>query len=212
MNPIIKRSEHVFVCGMTGSGKSYLAEAYLTGYDYVVKLDTKNETAERRREKRSAWDGLEEGKDFVVVDNFEDLFDSESKKIIFVLAYEEQTMDNFNLFFNWCFARENTIIWIDELMSIGNQHKYPNGLGRIYQQGRSKNVAIWACSQRPSGVPAISTANSTHFFVFQMGQHNDRKRMVDATGMDEMYTFPQKHAFWYYKMGDLSCVQARIKK
>lgn len=207
----IKRDEHVFICGMTGSGKSYLAEAYLTNYDYVIKLDTKDEASERLKKGKSAWTGLELGKDFEIVRNFEDIFDVESKKIIFVPDYDEQSEETFNRFFRFCFDRENTIIWVDELMSIGTVHRYPKELGRIYQQGRSKNVSIWACSQRPSGVPIIATANSTHFFVFQMGNFNDRKRMVDSTGMEQMLELPEKHAFWYYKMGETSCKQARLK-
>ena len=69
----IPPNKHVFVAGMTGTGKSYLAERYLTGYEYVVKLDTKDETDERLSEGKSAWYGLEIHKDFEIVRNFDDL-------------------------------------------------------------------------------------------------------------------------------------------
>lgn len=197
----IPTDKHVMVCGMPGTGKSYLAEKYLTGYDYVVKLDTKDETSERRKKGLSPWDGLEEGKDFTVVTSFDALDDCETDKIIFVPSYDEQTEEVFNSFFHWCFVRENTIIWIDELMSIGTAMRYPKELGRVYTQGRSKNVAIWACTQRPAGIPAIATANTTYFFVFDMMLPNDRKRMSDATGMPQMMDLPEGHNFWYYKIG-----------
>lgn len=204
----IPPNKHVFICGMTGTGKSYLTEKYLTGYEYVVKLDTKDETSERKRKGLSAWDGLEEGKDFTVIRNIDQLDECETDKIIFVPNYDDQNEDTFNQFFRWCFQRENTIVWVDELMSVGTAQRYPKEMGRIYQQGRSKNVAIWACSQRPSGVPLIATANSSYFFVFDLGLSQDRKRMVEATGCEELYEMPTGYNFWFYKMGDRSCVKA----
>lgn len=204
----IPRDKHVFVCGRTGTGKSYLAERYLTGYDYVVKLDTKNETDERKSKGLSAWYGLEEDKDFTIIRDIDMLDDCETSKIIYVPDYDDQNEETFNKFFRWCFERENTIIWVDELMSIGTVQRYPKELGRIYQQGRSKNVAIWACSQRPSGVPLIATANTSYFFIFDLGLLRDRKRMVEDTGCEELYELPTGYNFWYYKMGNSECVKA----
>ena len=79
----IPTNKHVLVCGMTGTGKSYLCEQYLSRYDYVVKLDTKDETSERQLEGVSAWEGLEENKDFTIVRNIDLLDDVETKKIIY---------------------------------------------------------------------------------------------------------------------------------
>ena len=204
----IPPNKHVFVAGMTGTGKSYLAERYLTGYEYVVKLDTKDETDERLSEGKSAWYGLEIHKDFEIVRNFDDLDTVETKKIIFVPSYDDQTEEVFNKFFRWVFERGNTIVWVDELMSIGTTQKFPRELGRIYQQGRSKGVAVWACTQRPSGIPSIAPANSSYFFVFAMALPQDRQKMRDITGMPEMMEMTEGYEFWYYKMGDRHAVKA----
>ena len=204
----IPPNKHVFVCGRTGTGKSYLAEQYLKGYDYVVKLDTKDETDERYMEGHSPWEGLEENKDFTVCRSIDELDDIDTKKIIYVPPYEEQTEDNFNQFFAWIFERGNTILWIDELMSIGTSSRYPRELGRLYQQGRSKGVGIWACSQRPSGVPLIATSSTSYFFVFDQTLPQDRKRLVETTGMPELEQLPNGHNFWYYKMGDNRPIKA----
>lgn len=204
----IPPDRHVLVVGATGTGKSFLAEQYLKGYKYVVKLDTKDETSERRREQKSPWDGLEEGKDFTVSHRFNELDEIETDKIIYVPPYEEQTRENFNAFFNWIFERQNTILWIDELMSVGSVNSYPWSLGRLYQQGRSKGVGIWACSQRPSSIPSIVPANSSYYFVFNLYLKADRKRIVDSTGMDQFNDIPEGHNFWYYKMGDEEPIKA----
>ena len=208
----IPTNKHVLVCGMTGTGKSFLCEQYLTRYEYVVKLDTKGETDERLAMGVSAWDSLQEGKDFTIVRNFDLLDEVDTKKIIFVPDYDEQTQETFNRFFRWIFERGNTVLWIDELMSIGTVNSYPRELGRLLTQGRSKNIGCWCCTQRPSGIPSIVPANCTYFFVFDMALPQDRKKLVETTGMMEMYEMPNGYNFWFYKMGDKATVKAIIKK
>ena len=208
----IPTNKHVLVCGMTGTGKSYLCEQYLSRYDYVVKLDTKDETTERQLEGVSAWDGLEENKDFTIIRNIDLLDDVETKKIIYAPPYDEQNEETFNRFFKWCFDRGNTIVWVDELMSIGTVHKYPRELGRLMTQKKKKNVALWCCTQRPSGIPNIVPANCSYFFVFDMALPQDRTKLVEVTGMLEMYELPTEYNFWYYKMRERQAVKAVLVK
>ena len=139
----IPTNKHVLICGMTGTGKSYLCEQYLSRYEYVVKLDTKDETTERQIYGVSAWDGLEENKDFTIVRNIDLLDEVETKKIIYAPPYDEQNEETFNRFFKWCFDRGNTIVWVDELMSIGTVHRYPKEIGRLLTQEGTKNVTFW---------------------------------------------------------------------
>lgn len=208
IDSMIPPNKHVLICGTTGTGKSYLAEQYLKGYKFVIKLDTKNETDERRRKGLSAWEGLIEGQDFTVCSNFDDLDNIDTDKIIFNPSYYEQTEELFNQFFDWVFLRENTIVWIDEVMGIGTSQKMPRSLLRCYTQGRSKNVGLWACSQRPAGIPTIILANSDYYFIFNLNNINDRKRMYEMTGMREMLELPKGHNFWYYKIGNERAVKA----
>lgn len=208
----IPKNKHVLVCGMTGTGKSFLCEQYTKGYEYVVKLDTKGETDERISQGESAWDGLKENKDFTIVRRLEDLDEVNTKKIIFVPDFDEQNEETFNQFFRWIFLRGNTVLWIDELMSIGTVQKYPRELGRLMQQGRSKNIGVWACTQRPSGIPSCVPSNCTYFFVFDMTLPQDRKKLVETTGMVEMYELPTGYNFWFYKMGDRETVKAVLEK
>lgn len=204
----IPPNKHVLVTGMTGTGKSYLCENYLRGYTYVVKLDTKDETDERYMTGESPWKGLEENRDFTVCRSLEELDEIETPKIIYVPPYEEQNEETFNKFFKWIFERGNCILWIDELMSVGTVNRFPKELGRIMQQGRSKGIGVWSCTQRPSGIPSIVPASCSYFFVFDMALPQDRKKLVETTGMLEMYEMPTGYNFWYYKMGDRTTVKA----
>lgn len=206
----IEPSAHVLVAGATGSGKSFLVEEYLRGYSNVIKLDTKMEIEERREAGESPWRGLTEGKDFTVCYSLEQVAEAETGKIIYAVPYDEQNEENYDSFFRFVFERKNTIVWIDELMSFTTSQKFPYELGRCMIMGRSKNVGIWACTQRPQGIPAIVTANCKYFFVFRLARFNDRKAIVDNTGFPEMLEPAQGHNFWYCKMGDTHAVMAYL--
>ena len=207
---VIETNKHVLVAGMTGSGKSFLCETYLTGYENVIKLDTKNETDERRLNGESPWRGLVEGEDFTVVYDMEDLEFVETSKIIFVPPFDF-TQEEYNTFFFWVFRRGNTILWVDELMSIGTANRYPVELLRLMTQARSKNIGCWVCTQRPSGIPVIVPSNCHYFFIFDMANVDDRKKMYQVTGMKEMLEMPTGYNFWFYKMGDRTAVKAILK-
>lgn len=208
----IKEYEHVFVAGMTGSGKSFLAENYLAGYKNVIKLDTKDEVSERRSKGQAVWRGLKENKDYTVVTSLIDIETVTTDKIIYVPNFEEQSLDFYNALFKFVYERENTILWIDELMSVAESAtKYPLYLKAIMTRGRSKNVSVWSLTQRPVDIPSICTANSTHFFVYDLMLEQDRYKMSQVTGMPEMRERPGKFNFWYYRNGADKCIKARLK-
>ena len=212
-NVEIKTNEHVLIVGTTGSGKSFFAENYLRFYDSVVKLDTKNEVEERREQGLSPWRGLIEGTDFEVVHKLEDLVFCKCEKIIYAPVFEELDEDFYNEFFRWCFERKNTIVWIDELMSITSAQRIPDQLKRILTQGRSKNVSAWCCSQRPSGIPMIIPSNCSHFITYYLNWSEDRKKMVAFTGCEELLEPLEKSKFyfWYCSSGMEHAFKGKLK-
>lgn len=207
----IGTDEHVFIPGKTGSGKSFLAEIYLAGFDHVVKLDTKGEVYERRRKKQPIWMNLIEGKDFTVIEKLSDIDRVTTPKIIYAPIFEEQTLDYYDALLKWVYLRENTTIWIDELMSIAEVSKYPPYLKALMTRGRSKNASVWALTQRPMDIPTIVLANTTHFFVFNLNLPQDRKKMAETTGMYEFMDAPGYRHFWYYKDGEEEVLKATLK-
>jgi hypothetical protein len=209
--PAIQPDQHVFIPGMTGSGKSVLAETYLAGYDNVIKLDSKDEVTERRKKGQPLWRGLTEDRDYTVVTALAEIPEVDTNKIIYVPRFEEQNLEHYDAFFKYVYERENTIAWVDELMAIADSARvYPPYLKACYTRGRSKNVSIWALTQRPVEVPTIATANSTHFFVYDLMLDQDRQKMAAVTGMKEMQVNPGWHNFWYYKNGMQHAVKARL--
>ena len=152
----IPTSKHVFICGMPGTGKSFLAEHYLAGYEYVVKLDTKDETDERLDNGEAIWDGVPQ-KDLSVVRALDDLYLAETKKIVYVPPYEEQDEEHFNAFFNFCFERQNTLIWIDELM-------LPKGVRACVYAGAVKKCRCMGLFPAPVVCPGDSDGKFDVFF------------------------------------------------
>lgn len=209
----IKPSEHVLITGTTGTGKSTFAELYLANYDYVVKLDTKNEYEERRNTGESAWHGLTEGVDFQVVTHLEDIIHVETPKIIYAPVFEELNEDFYDEFFRWCFERQNNIVWVDELLSVVNFQRMTPNHRRIMTQGRSKNVGCWNCTQRPSGIPMIIPANTTHYITYYLNWLEDRKKMYSFTGCKDLLQPLKKdnYEFYYCKAGHESAVKAKLK-
>ena len=88
----IKDSEHVFICGGTGSGKSALADVYTAGMsETVIKIDIKDDTYSRRLNGEPIWRGLVENEDYEVVTSIEGVKNSTFNKIIYVPPFDSRS-------------------------------------------------------------------------------------------------------------------------
>lgn len=200
----IKDSEHVFICGGTGSGKSVLADVYSAGMkETVIKVDIKNDTFARRRNGEPVWRGLVENEDFEVCESLRAVMDSTYKKIVYVPPFNEQEPEIYDELCKYVYDQCDTRLWVDETMLFcQGATSYPYWLRAIAVSGRSRSATLMCCTQRPVGIPPILIANSQHFFVFRMNNDVDRKKMADVTGCTKFLEPPPKYAFWYYREGD----------
>lgn len=207
----IQTNEHVFIAGQTGSGKSYLAERYLSSYPFVVMLDTKGEMLDRWMERRKPlWIGVPED-EVSLVTKLEDIDKQTTPKIIYSPDFDELKDEFYDSFFQWCYFRRNCIVWVDEAMSVSpNPSKIPEYYKAILTRGRSRNVAVWSLTQRPKGLANVILSEATHYFVFRLQLEQDRERIVDITGASEFYEIPPKFHFWYFRQGMSSPVLARL--
>lgn len=214
----IEYGEHVFIAGRTGTGKSYLAEYLLQGYKYVIMLDTKDQATERRNKGKALWGYLKEGKDFTVVTHLSEINSVNTDKVVYVPSPDEQNKEFYDSLFRYIYERGNTILWIDELMSVCDSSRtYPLFLKALYTRGRSKNVSVVGLTQRPVDIPAIATANSTHFYTFTLRNNVDRDKLVAVTGCPELKIPPSDvppkspYNFWYYRDGYDRPILSRMK-
>lgn len=209
-------SEHVFISGQTGTGKSILAESYLAGFDRVLKLDTKGEYYERLEKGEPIWRGLVEHYDFTVVTRFNEIEHAfeETDKVIYTPHFEELSMDAYEETMSWVYYTKHTALWIDELMEVApSPFQYPKHMKALYTRGRSRHTPVWALTQRPMDIPAICLSQATHMFIFNLRQPQDRKKVADATGAPEFLVNPSKQGernFWYFRDGWESPIKASI--
>lgn len=204
----IKVDEHVFIAGQTGSGKSFLKQAYLSGYKNVISLDLKG--------KLSYEPFLN---DVPVIDTLEELMKVGEGKFIYRPVFEEiETTEYVEKFFEWVYNRENTIVDIDEIVALtemGSQNGtyIPRYAKAILTRGRERNTTIWGATQRPKNIPLVYMSEATHFFTFSLKLEADRKRVQEFVPYNEILEeiTKQSHKFWYYNDSMDKPIKASMK-
>lgn len=202
----IKDSEHVFIAGRTGSGKTVCARQYLSGFEHVVALDTKG---------KLKWPEVDP-KELTLVKRLRDLPDTDTPKIIYRPIWEELEPEYYNEFFRWCYRRGNCQVWIDEVMGVcKNSFDIPEYYKAILTRGRELNVTAWSLTQRPSGIPQLIISEATHLFVYDLNLPQDRQKLVEVTGAEELWDRPniaarKPYSFWYYNVNEENARLARL--
>lgn len=218
---IIKPNQHVFIAGRTGSGKTYLVRKYLAGYENVVVLDTKGTTVwpeipgtrweERDNGPKPKGYLYEAGKEFTLVTRLKDLPMARTPKIMYRPVWEEMTPEFYDKFFKWCYQRRNTIVWVDEAMSVSpNPFKIPDYYKAILTRGRELNVAVWSLTQRPTGIAQVIISEATHIFCFDLNMPQDREKLAEISGAYEFEEPPGKYKFWYFFVESDRAVLAQL--
>lgn len=212
----IGHDEHVFVGGITGSGKSFWLRNYLAKRPRVLKLDSKGEALVDLKMKKNPWPEVHPQLLSVVTD-FEKLKRHDWKSrpyAIYVPSFDELDDDSFyNEFFRWSFLsnqdpRKPLVNWVDELKDpVPTPHTIPRYLKALYQKGRFVNNTVWAASQEPRHLHSMCLSQPTHIVAFDLPRIEDRKRLADNTGCPEFTELPTGYNFWYFRRGWRSAVK-----
>ena len=201
--------EHVFIAGMTGTGKSVLARTYLSGFPVVWKLDIKGEAISDLKNSKNPWPEVQPKK-LAVVTRLSHIPNVDTPYIIYAPEHDEMDEHFYNEFFRMAYFRQNLKVWIDEAMAVSTSHNLPEYYKAILTRGRSRDTAAWSLSQRPAGISQTIISQCTHIFAFNLRLQNDRKRMAEMTGCPEYLTNPEGHNFWYYRDGWTDAVKAKL--
>jgi len=175
----IKRDQHVFIAGKTGSGKTTLAMYLLFSAKRLIIVDSKDTLSDWNVENDSsvARIKLKDGKDIRIR-----VVERETAIELLELAY----------------STGDVTIYIDEMAAlIPPRSKPPQVIYDLLQRGRSRNVSVWTSTQRPTLVPLESISEATHFFVFRLNLEDDRKRIASIAGKKILNPVPDKHGFYY---------------
>ena len=165
----IKTSEHIFICGMTGSGKTEMAKQLWNGYNNRVYIDPKIENSD-----------LAVG-NTILIDNPQSLSLALSKGYTSIL-YQPSNLDveDFNEVCRILYNHGNIAIYNDEASFYCDSHKIPSHLRNILMRGRSRGVGMINLSQRPNAINNLCISESTHHFIYRLNLEADvlKMRMV----------------------------------
>lgn len=187
----IKSDEHTFITGMTGSGKTVLAREYVAGIvKPVFVLDTKG---------TFSWGA--NVPDTVIITKLSDIQRAagDYDKITYRPIHEELEFSWYDAFFQFCYDLKNCSVLVDEAMQVcPNSVKIPAYYKGILTRGRELGVNVYSCTQRPASIPVVIFSESSHWFIFQLNNMADRKRIADFTGYERFMQTVPKYDFLYF--------------
>lgn len=93
--------------------------------------------------------------------------------------------------------RGNTGVFVDEAYTMPDKGAYQS----LLIQGRSKNIPMINCTQKPSWIPGQVFSESDYYSVFHVNDKRDRKRINEFMPVDLDSQIPDYHS-WYYRVKD----------
>lgn len=186
----IKNDEHVFICGMTGSGKTHFAMylySLLHDPGHIVVLDVKHDISLPYA---------------VVVHRVQDILLALNEKKN-VIARLVNSQENYDAVAQLVYARGNTILWIDEGAQIVPEGKITQPFVNLYTAGRSRKAVCWTLSQRPAIISKTGISQSSHYFIFALILSRDKKAICEDVPLEvEQINALKKRWFYHYMQGD----------
>jgi len=184
LNFLANPDERTFICGMTGSGKTFLAEKLLAWRKYVVVYDLK---------------GMIDWPGYVTITSFESLKECEHPKIIFKPPlYFVKDKEAVEEFFQWVYLRGNCTLYVDEVMSACFKGQISYWLLVILTRGRELGVSFIGSTQRPKQIPMNVITEAENRFIFLLSNYPDAKRIEENYGIDaeEILNLPKRYFFF----------------
>lgn len=205
MDIVIPENARVFLGGMTGSGKTFMAKHLLQHSKRLVVMNVKDDPdlikdLSLLPETTRNWRKLAQGYAMKI---------SVSHK----LGQDDAGMFNhYADAFRRAYLCANVRVYVDELFDVmANPQNPPTYLRALYTRGRQAiknkdgeinagNMGAFACSQRPSRIPLFTLTESSHFFIFRLTNRDDRDRIAQYThpALAEPIPDADEHGFWYF--------------
>lgn len=92
--------------------------------------------------------------------------------------------------------------YIDEIYQFHQNGRALPGLVGLLTRGRSRGITLLMSSQRPSYFSRFVLTESERFYIFELLDKQDKKRLADVIpDFDEMAK-PTKFGFWYFNASE----------
>lgn len=185
-----KKGDHLFLCGKTGTGKSYglikLIKTYLKK-DFII-FDIKQEDFNNL--------GCH------VVHNYKEfLIALKNKKDKILVQDKNLTSETIEKYLKFLYENcKNFTVIVDELHLLVSKMKISPSMKHILHVGRSKGKSFWGASQRTADIHNSILSQSTHKFSFFLGLLSDRKRMAEELDINIKEFDVLKEYYFFYKL------------
>jgi DNA helicase HerA-like ATPase len=188
--------ERLFVCGMTGSGKTTFVWQLINELpknELVIIFDDKALWPIRKNKKQKdlpvlmkAWHirALQVGM-------------LKKQHYVYRPSYPEMADSNVNKILMKCFKMGHCTIIFDEIGDYGRGGHVMPIVGKLIRQGRQKKIRLMMGNQRPAAIPRIILSESSKFACFGLQLEDDRKRMARDVNA-AMLTEALDHDFYWY--------------
>lgn len=190
----IEPSQHVFIAGGTGSGKTVLARHYLAGNEkQVFVLDTKG---------TFKWPEVPDELQITIVrlSQIEDAARN-FKFVIYRPIFEELNDEFYDAFFSFCYRLGKCTVYVDEAAQVcKSAQQFPVNYFGILTRGRELDVNVWSSTQRPANIPITIYSEASHWFIFRLKAEQDRKKLFNYSGQEEFLTAAAQYWFYYADM------------
>lgn len=199
------QGEHVLAIGQNGSGKTYLelslmSSAYSRGaWEAVFWTKPKDMELDRFQKYHP-------GK---IVDSPGHNF-AKPPRMVYVrpkaktLGELKDTQTQvFEDALNGIWNAGNWIIYLDEIRYLSQLLGLTTELQIMYTQARSSGIGLWAGIQRPRWMPVEALTEVKHFFIGQLSDRQDKKRVAEVIGYRAVQLSEQlnPHEFIYARPG-----------
>lgn len=191
---MIERSDRVFICGRTGSGKSYLArrlfEAVLPPR---IVIDPKNDT--------EATGGMfRDGRQAVT---FSDPSRIPPGEVLRFVPRDPGDLDAYDRLYEGLFEIPHMFVWCDEIADVAPSSRITPAVRRYVKQGRVRGLGHLSLNQEPTWVDRAIMANSEHVMVFATHVPDHVRVLAEAMGTDRaeldahLRSLPRHGFVWY---------------
>lgn len=179
-------SNRTTVIGRTGSGKSQFATWLLSTQNFDrmpwVIIDFKDEHT----------DIINKIQGVTIIDY--DVI-PEHPGIYMLKPRSGEVKEEFSEWLDSVLEHGNIGLFFDEVFPMG---QYNESFNTILMQGRSKNVPIICCTQRPSNVSTYCFSEASYCMIFDLSRKGDRKRINEEFSfIPTNYELPEFHSYYY---------------
>ena len=198
-------TERGALVGCTGSGKTTLGRELVKLQPYVLALDPKKTLGATDDNPAAYLPGFELVRDpdelpaaARYADRIQFRPDPEHER-------EGRGWDMWDRVFWWAFDRRNCFLLVDECKLLSRGPIIPDGYRACITSGRERDIGILHCTQRPRGISPLILSESEHYYVFELRNGDDRKRMAEFMPERVAHEVPGRFEFWYQGPGRPLC-------